>query len=127
METNKTQAPEKALSEIKRWGKERSFESLDATRNGYVACVTEELGEWLTAWDDDDEPEKVDALADIMVFSATELFKMGYDAEKVLLETAKEINSRTGAWSEVDQKWRKFRTPEAKALWYKADYTDCKI
>ena len=116
-----------ALHEIKNWGLERSFDNLTSDRNGYVACITEELGEWLEACDNKDEMERVDALADIIVFSSTELLKKGYDVEKVLLETAKEINSRTGAWNEEAQKWQKFKTPEAKALWVKADYTDTKL
>jgi len=116
-----------ALQEIKNWGTERSFEKLSSDRNGYVACITEELGEWLEACDNNDVAEQVDALADVIVFSSTELLKMGYDVEKVLLETAKEINSRTGAWNEEAQKWKKFKTPEAQALWVKADYSNTKI
>ena len=116
-----------ALTEIRKWGLERSFEDQKSDRNGYVACITEELGEWLEACDNNDEHEKVDALADVIVFSLTELLKMGYHTDKVLLETAREINSRTGEWNEEAQKWQKYKTPAAKALWVKSDFTNCKL
>jgi len=109
-----------------KWANER-FPGQKENRNGLVANVTEELGEWLQACDQDDAHEKIDSLADISVFVQVEMAKMGYHPDKVLEETYKEINSRTGAWSEKDQKWKKFKTPEAVAKWVKADYSKCKI
>jgi len=41
-------------------------------------------------------------------------------------ETLKEINSRTGAFNAETGKWEKFKTPEAIALWYAADYEKAK-
>ena len=71
------------------------------------------------------DDEKVDAYCDIVVFAVGAIMKLGYDPEKALLEVSKEINSRTG--SMVNGKFEKNLTPEAKALWYKADYNNCKI
>jgi len=71
------------------------------------------------------EHEQIDAMADVIVFSMTEIMKKGYDPELVLQETAKEINSRTGTM--IDGKFEKDLSKEAKAKWYKADYTNCKM
>ncbi len=114
-------------SQLVSWSTEREIDKQNPDRNGYCANVTEELGEWLKAWDDDDEHEKIDALGDNIVFSGTEMIKMGYNPDKVLAEVFKELNSRTGAWSDEDQKWKKFKTEEAKSKWYKADFKGCKL
>jgi len=68
--------------------------------------------------------EKVDAYADIIVFCIGAIMKLGYDPECVLEEVAKEINSRTGEI--IDGKFQKDTSPEAKAKWYKADFSKCK-
>ena len=109
------------------WAVERNIKSQPVSRNGLCANITEELGEWLNAFDENDEHEKVDALADIVVFAMVEMTKMRYHPDKVMIEAHKEINSRTGAWDENIQKWVKNKSPEAKKLWYKADFSDCKI
>ena len=51
----------------------------------------------------------------------------GYDLYKSLKEVAKQINSRTGAWSAEKNKWIKDTSPEAKAKEYQADFTKCKV
>ena len=71
-----------------------------------------------------DNNEKVDAYCDIIVFAIGALLKLGYDPEKALVETAKEINSRQGEM--VNGKFEKFLSPAMKALWYKANYDICK-
>ena len=67
--------------------------------------------------------EKIDALSDIRVFAINATEAYGYDAEKTMDETIKEISSRTGAFNPSTQKWEKFKTDEAKSKWYKADYS----
>jgi len=62
----------------------------------------------------------IDALCDVVVFAVGAMLKLGYDPEKALLETAKEINSREG--SMVDGKFEKDLSDNAQAKWYKADY-----
>jgi len=69
--------------------------------------------------------DKVDYLADIIVFSAGAIMKLGYNPECVLQEVSKEINSRVGKI--VDGKFQKDLSEEAKANWYKADYSKCKM
>ena len=65
-------------------------------------------------------------LSSIASISASMIDSMGYDFEKCMEETLKEIESRTGAFNETTGKWEKFKTEEAKAKWYKADYSWCK-
>ena len=69
--------------------------------------------------------DTVDAFADVIVFAVGALMKMGYNPESVLLEASKEINSRVG--SMVDGKFEKDLSEVAKANWYKADYSGCKL
>ena len=70
-----------------------------------------------------DKEELVDCFTDIRVFSIGATMKLGYEPECALAEVAKEINSRTGKI--VDGKFTKDKSPEAKAKWYKADFTKC--
>lgn len=70
------------------------------------------------------EHEQVDAYNDIIVFAIGAIMKLGYNPTETLIETAKEINSRRG--SMIDGKFEKDLSDEAKALWYKADFTNCK-
>jgi len=65
-------------------------------------------------------------LVDIARISTSAIYAMGYCPVKCISETIKEIESRTGEYSEVTQKWEKHRTPEAMALWYSANYKACK-
>lgn len=52
--------------------------------------------------------------------------RRGYDPYRCMLETIKEISSRTGKYDESIGKWVKDKSPEAVAKWYKADYERCK-
>ena len=51
----------------------------------------------------------------------------GYNFEIAMLETIKEISSRTGSYNEATKKWEKDLSDEAKAKWYKADYENARI
>lgn len=44
-----------------------------------------------------------------------------------MLETIKEISSRTGSYDEKAKKWVKDSTDEARAKWYQADYEKARI
>lgn len=54
-------------------------------------------------------------------------YKKGFDFEKAMDETIKEISSRTGTWSEERKKWVKDTSPEAKSRWYKANYEKARL
>ena len=68
----------------------------------------------------------VELLIRIVVCAKAQLEQLGYNFLIAMDETLKEIHSRTGAMNEVTGKWEKFKTEEAKALWYKADYSKAK-
>ena len=51
----------------------------------------------------------------------------GFNFEIAMLETIKEISSRTGAYDEKVKKWVKDTSNEARAKWYKADYELARI
>ena len=51
----------------------------------------------------------------------------GFDFQKAMDETIKEIISRTGSYDEVSKKWIKDESEEAKAKWYQANYELARI
>ena len=51
----------------------------------------------------------------------------GFNFEIAMLETIKEISSRTGSYDEKAKKWVKDESDEARAKWYKADYEKARI
>ena len=62
------------------------------------------------------------------IFTARMIIEdMGYDYFKCMDETLKEIESRKGAFNNDTGKWEKFKDEESMKLWYKADYTKCKL
>lgn len=109
---------------IKDWSDERLITQQTPDRNGFLAMIVEELGEFLEAKDD---TGRIDAMADIIVFAYGEIAKYGYDGDKVMDEVIKEISSRTGAYSEETKKWQKDKSAEAQARWYTADFSQCKL
>lgn len=63
-----------------------------------------------------------------LVFNCENLCKnLGFDFYKCMLETIKEIESRTGKYDNKLKKFVKDTSDEAKAKWYKADYESCRI
>ena len=107
---------------LRAWSISRGIAKQEPNRNAFVANITEELGEYLEAFKKGDEDEVVDAIADIRVFCATELVKMGYNIDKVDEEVLQVIESRTGEWNEEMGKFIKDQSEEAKANWYEPDY-----
>lgn len=51
----------------------------------------------------------------------------GFNFELAMLETIKEISSRTGSYDEVNKKWVKDESDEARAKWYQANYELARI
>ena len=90
----------------------------------YTSRVVYYLGEFLESEDDNG---KVKAMTNMIIDSYKTLYEMSFDADKCMDEVMKELNSRTGAYSEETKKWQKFKTPEAQALWYTADFTNCRL
>ena len=59
---------------------------------------------------------------DILLVCAKLCENYGFNFEIAMLETIKEISSRTGSYDEVSKKWVKDESDEAKAKWYSANY-----
>jgi predicted HAD superfamily Cof-like phosphohydrolase len=112
------------FSRIKAWSDERLITQQAPDRNGFLAMIVEELGEFLEAKTTEG---RIDAMADIIVFAYGEMAKYGYNGDKVMDEVIKEISSRTGSYDPVTKKWQKDKSPEAVARWYTADFTNCKL
>lgn len=109
---------------IKAWSDERLITQQEPDRNGFVSMIVEELGEFIES---SDVEGRIDAMADIIVFAYGEIAKYGYHGDKVMAEVLKEINSRVGAYNPDTKKWQKDKSPEAQALWYSADFSNCKL
>lgn len=112
------------FTRIKEWSDERLITQQEPDRNGFLAMIVEELGEFLEA---KTVEGRIDAMADIIVFAYGEIAKYGYDGDKVMDEVIKEISSRTGSYNPETKKWQKDKSPEAQARWYTADFTNCKL
>ena len=64
---------------------------------------------------------------DILHICACLAYDYGYNFEIAMLETIKEISSRTGSYDEKAKKWVKDESDEARAKWYKANYELARI
>ena len=63
----------------------------------------------------------------ILKYCASVCEQYGYNFEIAMLETIKEISSRTGSYDEKAKKWIKDTSDETKAKWYKANYEKARI
>lgn len=66
-------------------------------------------------------------LRQIIGMCFTMIEDMGYNFKQCMDETLKEIESRKGAYNPESGKWEKFKDEESIKLWYKADYSKCKV
>lgn len=107
---------------LKEWREERGL-FLQPDKTKHFGYICEEVSEGLRA---DSEHDVVDAYADIIVFAINAIEQHGYDAEIVMLETIKEIESRRGKINPETKKFEKFKDDYHQSLWYKADYSGCK-
>jgi hypothetical protein len=90
----------------------------------YTSRIVYYLGKFLGT---ESKDLRVEAMKNMIFDSYNELVWFGYDPDRCMDEVMKELNSRTGEYCEETKKWQKFKTPEAKALWYKADFSKCKF
>ena len=143
------------LPKIVNWNKERRMDTIEPTDCSVVYCKLEELFEFLginKCFKDEKQfkklvnqyknyiideanslgatatiEEKIDSLNDDTVFNTGFILRYGYDPTKTLNETVLEIDSRTGDFDEVSQKWIKDRSEQAQSTWYTARYNQCLI
>lgn len=66
-------------------------------------------------------------LLDILTDCAKLCEQYGFNFEIAMLETIKEISSRTGSYDKASKKWVKDESDEARAKWYQADYEKARI
>lgn len=112
------------FDQINDWANERKLLDIEFDKSAQASFIAEELSEFLRAKEPNDQ---VDAFCDMIVFAANGIRNLGYDPNISMDETLKEINSRTGAFNPKTGKWEKFKTEEAMALWYSADYNKAKL
>lgn len=108
------------FASLEQWREERGLQNTVGNIEGNLC---EELTELLRATTTED---KIDALCDMIVFSVNAIEAMGYNAEIAISEVCQEIHSRKGDFNPELNKWQKFKTPEAMALWYSADFSKAK-
>ena len=53
--------------------------------------------------------------------------QQGFNFEIAMLETIKEISSRTGSYDEPSKKWIKDTSDKARSKWYQADYEKARL
>ena len=113
--------------DIKDWIYNTNDELINTLKeNGidYTSRIVYYLGEFLES---EDDGGKITAMANMVVDSYKKLYEIKFDADKCMDEVMLELNSRTGEYSEETKKWQKFKTPEAQALWYTADFSNCGV
>jgi hypothetical protein len=128
------------FQKIKDFNMARGLISKGFNINTELAMLKEELDEleysspklvWWKQWfvprQLSGENDRVDALCDIIVLATGALYKLGYDADKAMDETLKEITSRTGKLNVQTGKWEKFTYPEAQRKWKQANYSKAKL
>lgn len=98
--------------------------SSDLSRMGALASIFYEIRESYFRSRNDD---RALIFGRTLVFLATICESYGYNFEIAMIETIKEISSRTGSYDEVAKKWVKDTSDEAKAKWYKADFEKARI
>ena len=64
---------------------------------------------------------------DVLICCASLCEKYGFNFEIAMLETIKEISSRTGTYDEKAKKWVKDSSDEARKKWYSANYELARI
>jgi len=74
------------------WSESRGITQQSSNVDDYIKNVVEELGERILAFKEDDEDGKIDAVADISVFTLTELFKRCYEPKNLNVFLNSSIN-----------------------------------
>ena len=99
---------------------------IETKREFSVADIFVAIADFIRA-DNNGAPFNYYDFALILKYCASVCEQYGFNFEIAMLETIKEISSRTGAYDENAKKWVKDESDEAKAKWYKADYNKARI
>ena len=99
---------------------------IEAKREFSVADIFVAIADFIRA-DENGSPFNYYDFALILNYCASVCEKYGFNFEIAMLETIKEISSRTGSYDEKAKKWVKDSSDEARAKWYQADYEKARI
>ena len=119
------------FNDIIEWNKSRNNVEFNCV-NEYQ-MLSEELTEFLTAYNEEIEEDMIDALCDIIVVATGAIHKLGYDPKISMIETIEEISSRQQdpqqkeIWKNwgASGKWMKNKDQDESTL-YKANYLEAK-
>lgn len=98
-----------------------------ATINPFNTYIFEMLHKLNRSFNYSNEFKINTALYSIMRSVVYQINELGYNFYECMMETIKEISSRTGHYDENIHKFVKDKSDEAKSKWYKADYEKCRI
>ena len=99
---------------------------IEAKREFSVADIFVAIADFIRA-DENGSPFNYYNFALILKYCASVCEQYGFNFGLAMLETIKEISSRTGAYDEKAKKWVKDTSDEAKAKWYQANYELARI
>ena len=99
---------------------------IETKREFSVVDIFVAIADFIRA-DENGSPFNYYDFALILKYCASVCENYGFDFQIAMLETIKEISSRTGSYDEVSKKWIKDESWEAQTKWYKADYNKARI
>ena len=99
---------------------------IEPKREFSIASIFVAIADFIRA-DNNGAPFNYYDFARILRCCASVCEQYGFDFQKSMIETIKEISSRTGSYDEVSKKWIKDESDEAKAKWYQANYELARI
>ena len=99
---------------------------IETKREFSVASIFVAIADFIRA-DNNGSPFNYYDFARILRCCASVCEQYGFNFEVAMLETIKEISSRTGAYDENAKKWVKDTSDEAKSRWYQANYELARI
>lgn len=94
---------------------------IETKREFSVVDIFVAIADFIRA-DENGSPFNYYDFALILKYCASVCEQYGFNFEIAMLETIKEISSRTGAYDENAKKWVKDTSEAARAKWYQADY-----
>ena len=99
---------------------------IETKREFSVVDIFVAIADFIRA-DENGSPFNYYDFALILKYCASVCEQYGFDFQKAMDETIKEISSRTGSYDEVSKKWVKNESDEARAKWHQADYEKARI
>ena len=99
---------------------------IETKREFSVTDIFVAIADFIRA-DNDGTPFNYYDFTFILKYCASVCEQYGFDFQIAMLETIKEISSRTGSYDEKAKKWVKDSSDQARKKWYQADYEKARI